>query len=202
MSPVELAPVDRRQEKEAARILAEALVDDPGWVAIGPGGRARRLRMLRGHQRGVLALARRAGGPVHGAFADSRLTGVAVLFGEGTWPPPFWSLAFEARGMVASGPGTVLRGLKAQAKLQEAHPREPHVYVWMLGVDPAAQRRGAGRSLLERTIADAEERELPVYLETSNPDNLPYYGAFGFERTGEAPLPRGATVWFLRRDSD
>ena len=199
---MDIAPVERRHEKEGARILADAMVDDPGWIAIGPAGGARRLRMLRGHQRGVLALARRAGGPVHGAFTDGRLTGVAVLFGEGTWPPPFWSLAFEARGMVPAGPGTVLRGLKAQSKLQEAHPSEPHVYVWMLGVDPASQRRGAGRSLLERTITDAEERELPVYLETSNPDNLPYYGSFGFERTGEAPLPRGATVWFLRRDPD
>jgi len=201
VSPVEIASVEKRHERDAARVLADALVDDPGWIAVGPRGRTRRRRMLRGHQRGVLALARRTGGPVHGAFSAGRLTGAAILFDEGRWPPPWWSLAFEARGMAPAGPGTVLRGLRAQERLQAAHPDDPHVYVWMLGVDPAVQRQGAGRALLGSTIADADARGLPVYLETSNPDNLPYYGSFGFEETGRAALPRTATVWFLRREA-
>ena len=36
---------------------------------------------------------------------------------------------------------------------------------------------------------DAEHA--PAYLESSNPDNIPYYMRFGFEVTGEIKLPDG-----------
>jgi hypothetical protein len=48
-------------------------------------------------------------------------------------------------------------------------------------------------------LAEADEREVPVYLDTAKPDNLPYYRSFGFELTGEGDLPRGATIWYLLR---
>ena len=43
------------------------------------------------------------------------------------------------------------------------------------------------RSRLDR--CDAEHA--PAYLESSNPDNVPYYQRFGFEVTGEITLPNG-----------
>lgn len=46
------------------------------------------------------------------------------------------------------------------------------------------------RSRLDR--CDAEHA--PVYLESSNPANVPYYERFGFEATGEIPLPDGGPV--------
>ena len=38
-----------------------------------------------------------------------------------------------------------------------------------------------------------------MYLDTANPANVPYYASFGFEEIGRAPLPRGATMWFMTR---
>ena len=195
MPAVEALP--RQLEREGARLLAEALVDDPGWRAVLPRG-PRRRRLLAAHQRGVLALCRRLGGPVLASFAGGSLTGVCACLGPGTWPPPAWSLAFEARGIVAGGPWTVARSLRGQSVMQRAHPREPHVYVWMLGVDPARQRTGSGRALLARTAELARRDDVPVYLETSNPDNLPYYRSNGYEVVGDGPLPRGERIWFLR----
>ena len=52
------------------------------------------------------------------------------------------------------------------------------------------------RALLERVFEDAQA---PVYLDTANPANVPYYAGFGFEELGRAALPRGATMWFMRR---
>jgi hypothetical protein len=43
------------------------------------------------------------------------------------------------------------------------------------------------RSGLDR--CDAEHA--PAYLESSKPENVPYYTRFGFEVTGEIPLPDG-----------
>ena len=69
--------------------------------------------------------------------------------------------------------------------------------MWWLAVDPARQRSGLGRALLTK-VAD-ENPEAPMYLDTANPDNVPYYASFGFEEIGRAPLPRGATMWFMTR---
>jgi len=43
------------------------------------------------------------------------------------------------------------------------------------------------------------EATAPVYLDTANPANVPYYASNGFEELGQAAGPRGATMWFMRR---
>ena len=63
--------------------------------------------MLRGYTRGLLAVARRWGGPVYGAFDDDdELVGAVIAFEEGHYPPPPQSMLFEARGKT----GHVRRG--------------------------------------------------------------------------------------------
>jgi ribosomal protein S18 acetylase RimI-like enzyme len=90
----------------------------------------------------------------------------------------------------------VIRGLKTSSIQDRGHPRDEHVFLWFLAVDPAHQRSGVGRALLQRVFEDAEA---PVFLDTANPANVPYYASFGFEEIGRAALPRGATMWFMRR---
>jgi ribosomal protein S18 acetylase RimI-like enzyme len=91
------------------------------------------------------------------------------------------------------------RSLAADAAMHKHHPEDPHFYVWMLGVSPQHQRTGVGRALLSTALARAEEFGLPAYLETANPENLPYYASFGFREVGEATLPRDAPIWFMMR---
>ena len=89
-----------------------------------------------------------------------------------------------------------MRGLRTSAIQDSGHPDEEHVFLWFLAVHPGHQRAGVGRELLARVF---EEAEAPVYLDTANPANLPYYASAGFEEIGRAALPRGATMWFMRR---
>ena len=196
---MEVKPLARELERPAAEVVADAFLDDPGWNAVGPRSRPRLRRMLRGYTRGLLAVARRWGGPVYGAFDDDELVGALIAFEEGHYPPPPQSMLFEARGIVPAGPPTIIRALRGQAALDRGHPREPHAFVSVLAVDPGSQRKGAGRALLGQVLSEADEREVPVYLDTAKPDNLPYYRSFGFELTGEGRLPREATIWYLLR---
>jgi GNAT superfamily N-acetyltransferase len=109
------------------------------------------------------------------------------------------SLAFQALGPALAGPGTVVRGLAAQRTLDGGHPEEDHLFVWMLGVDPAVQRGGVGRALLGAALELADRFEVVAHLDTGNAANLPYYAGFGFRVEGEATLPRATPVWFMRR---
>jgi GNAT superfamily N-acetyltransferase len=180
----------------AARLITDALLDDPGWLAVGPDRRAhRRLVALRYH-RAALGVTHRYGRPIYGAFSAGELSGVAATFGAGRYPPPGWTFVKFVPSFLLAGPAPIVRGLRFSSAQDGGHPPEEHVFLWFLAVDPARQRRGVGRALLARVF---EEAGAPVYLDTSNPANVPYYASFGFEEIGSGELPRGVRMWFMRR---
>jgi ribosomal protein S18 acetylase RimI-like enzyme len=181
---------------EAARIVTDALLHDPGWVAVGPKRAGYRRRIALRYHRTAIGVVDRYGGPIYGVFRDGALAGVAVSFAAGRYPPPAWTFVRYVPGFLAAGPGPVVRGLRTSSVQDGGHPHDEHVFLWFLAVDPAHQRCGVGRALLQRVFEDARA---PVYLDTANPANVPYYAGFGFEELGRAALPRGATMWFMRR---
>jgi ribosomal protein S18 acetylase RimI-like enzyme len=64
------------------------------------------------------------------------------------------------------------------------HPREPHWHLPLIGVDPVHQHRGLGSALLRHALARCDREQLPAYLESSNPANIPLYELHGFRRIG------------------
>jgi GNAT superfamily N-acetyltransferase len=194
---VEIRPLDRTEYDAAARIFADAFLDDPGWAAVGPDRRGHRHSILRRYHRTALNVIHRYGRPIYGAFAEGQLAGVAATFAAGLYPPPTLTTTLRfLPGFLLAGPGPIVRGLRFSAIQELGHPKTEHVYLWFLAVDPAQQRGGIGRALLARVY---DEAEAPVYLDTANPANLPYYASNGYEEIGKADGPRGATMWFMRR---
>ena len=195
--PVALAKATSR---DVARVLTDAFVDDPGWRDVGPDrARHRRVALWAYHR----ALARKAlqwGRPGYAAFRNGQLVGVAVTFASDAWPPPEpLSMLLDVPAFALAGPPAALRGWRANATITRAHLRDPHLFLWQLAVDPSVQRSGVGYTLMERVLADAEAAELPVYLETAKPGNVPYYRSFGLLETGRETLPRGAPLWLMLR---
>jgi GNAT superfamily N-acetyltransferase len=191
-----IRPLNRQHHREAARLITDALLHDPGWLAVGPKRTAHRRYVATRFHRVVLKVTERYGGPVYGAFRRSHLAGVAVTFAPGRYPPPRRTDARYFSAFLAAGPGPIVRGLRTGAVQDEGHPRDEHVYLWFLAVAPKKPRAGVGRALLARAIEDADA---PVYLDTSNPDNVPYYAGNGFEEIGRGVLPRNTPMWFMRR---
>lgn len=72
------------------------------------------------------------------------------------------------------------------------HPKYPHWFLPMIGVEPSRQGSGVGSALLQHSLANCDADGLPAYLESSNPKNIPLYERFGFEligtiKAGDAP---------------
>jgi ribosomal protein S18 acetylase RimI-like enzyme len=197
---VDVLDLPRDRFGEAGHVLADAYLDDPGWVAVGPDHRERRHAYTRRICRGALRVVDRWGGRIWCAMRDDAVAGVLTTCDPGQWPPPqLRATAVQALGPALAGPRVLWRSLAADAAMHKHHPEDPHFYVWMLGVSPQHQRTGVGRALLSTALARAEEFGLPAYLETANPENLPYYASFGFREVGEATLPRDAPIWFMMR---
>jgi GNAT superfamily N-acetyltransferase len=193
---MEVRPLDVTHHRHAARIITDALLHDPGWLAIGPSRTAHRRFVSERYHRAAVRITARYGGSIYGAFRNGALAGVAVTVPPGRYPPPRHAEARYVFAFVAAGPGPIARGLRAGAVQERGHPEDLHVYLRFLAVDPAHQRGGVGRALLARVF---EEAEAPVYLDTSNPDNVPYYAANGFTEIGRGVLPRQTPMWFMRR---
>lgn len=84
--------------------------------------------------------------------------------------------------------------------MKENHPEEPHWYLGVLGSDPTFRGAGYGRALMDSRLAHCDAEAAPAYLESSKPDNIPYYERFGFVVTGELALPDGGpTLWQMWR---
>ena len=74
------------------------------------------------------------------------------------------------------------------------HPKEPHWYLPLIGVDPSSQGRGFGSALLRYALERFDQDGLPAYLESSNPRNIPLYERHGFEVTGSIQAGSSPTI--------
>lgn len=79
---------------------------------------------------------------------------------------------------------TAVDGPKIMHQMASYHPREPHWYLPLLGIDPAHQGKGLGGALLKHATDICDPDGLPAYVESSSPRNIPLYERHGFEIMG------------------
>jgi len=88
----------------------------------------------------------------------------------------------------------------AAATTRHLRPTTPHHLLAALGVLPSERGRGMGSALLAPMLGRADRDGVDAYLETSAPDNLPFYARLGFEVTGHICIADGGPpVWALVR---
>lgn len=193
-------PLTPAHHEGAARVLADAFLDDPGWVAVGPGRRRARWKYIYRTCLGAIRIGERWCGPSWCITEGGEVVAVLTGCAPGVWPPPrARAVRYIAAGPVLAGPATLARSLRSERIFEEEHPNYEHFLVWMFSVSPSRQRGGLGRALMTEALARADADEVPAYLWTGNPDNVPYYGSHGFEVRNERPIPGGVPNWFMVR---
>ena len=103
------------------------------------------------------------------------------------WIPPGIHPDEEAMGKLIRR--TVPEGDQANPfaliqQMDRYHPAEPHLYLPMIGVDPAHQRKGFGSALLEHGLARCDREDRLAYLESTSPGSVRLYQRHGFELLG------------------
>lgn len=80
-------------------------------------------------------------------------------------------------------------GLMRMGAMTEAmdanHPDSPHLYLFIVGIDPSRQGNGLGALLLEPTLANCDATGTAAYLESTNPRNVGFYQRLGFDIVSE-----------------
>lgn len=110
----------------------------------------------------------------------------AILFaGDDPWPESAFraELASTHIHYLAARDGHTLVGYGGISRLGH---HEPEYEIHTIGVDPAYQKQGIGRRLLDELLAHADRDPGPVFLEvrTDNAAAITLYHGTGFETVG------------------
>ena len=119
-------------------------------------------------------------------FGHDDLDAAAALSRAEGWPHTRndWSLLASVAEGVAIRDGRTLKGTALWV------PYGPRVAsVCMVMVDPSVRRRGLGRRLMDRVLADTAGRSLRL---VATPSGQPLYQALGFEESGRVHKLEGA----------
>jgi ribosomal protein S18 acetylase RimI-like enzyme len=134
------------------------------------------------------------GGKAFGHAGAHRIEGYAAA---ALWLPPNIHPDEEAMGalMQSTVPKNVQVDMFAVVEqMGRHHPKEPHWYLPLIGVDPPRQGQGHGAALLKYGLAACDRDGTAAYLESTNPRNVPLYQRHGFDILGTIQAGRSPTI--------
>ena len=198
-----IVPLQRAKLSEASEVLSRAFQNDPLQQYVLPDSQDRQ-RLSPLHFQPLLEYGLQFGEVL---VTDGFVKGAAV------WLPPGSTEVTEDRAAsagldrVAETIGEVAadRFFSALGFLDPFHAAdvpEPHWYTMVVGVDPSAQGLGLGRALLQPVLDRARVSGHPCYLETAQPENVPFYQHLGFRVLRDVVDPTSSLrLWTFRWDA-
>jgi ribosomal protein S18 acetylase RimI-like enzyme len=185
---IEVRAVGADEVTAAGTLLGRAFRDSPGYGAIlAHLDEDRRARAITRAKLGFTKAAVRHQ-VAEGAWVDGRLAAVALTTAPGQWPLPARVFVHHVRACVPAGPRAIVNFLRADGHMGRHHPKAPHHYLYVLGVDPPMQGRGLGKALLARLSARADADGVPCYLETDKERNVRLYESAGYRVVTDEPV--------------
>jgi ribosomal protein S18 acetylase RimI-like enzyme len=118
----------------------------------------------------------------------------SIWLPPGKWRAPTSEVVRQAPRLLRAYGTRSARALRLLSVVEEQHPTEPHWYLEAIGTVPEARGQGIGPTVMAPVLARCDEAGLPAYLESSNPQNIPFYERHGFVKMPLFELPPGCPV--------
>lgn len=194
-------PADKADIAELSRTLGRAFDDDPVMQWMWPKQRAR----AAGLPRLFASITRHhhlaRGGVEVAMSADGAIAGAALWDPPNGWQQSRLADLLTMPSMIRAFGTRVAVGGEVAETMKRHHPAEPHWYLAVIGTDPAVRGTGLGHALMRSRLERCDAEHAPAYLESSKPENVPYYERFGFEVTKEIVIPNGGpSLWAMWRN--
>lgn len=196
---IDVQPARKADIRELSHTLSRAFFEDPvvSWIVPDAGRRAKGLprffaSVVRHHYL--------RGGGCEVASDGAHIAAAALWSPPGQWRSSRLADALMMPALLRAFGSSGRRGQIVDDLMKKNHPEEPHWYLGIIGSDPTFRGGGYGHALMSSRLDRCDDEYAPAYLESSNPDNLPYYQRFGFVVTGELVVPDGPTLWPMWRD--
>jgi GNAT superfamily N-acetyltransferase len=136
----------------------------------------------------------------HSYTTDDR-AGAALWAPPGTWRGSLADALQVAAPMLRLTGRGARRGLGVLRASDRAHPRgDDHWYLAVLGTHPDHQGRGVGSAVLRPVLERCDLDGSGAYLESSKPENVPFYERHGFAVTDVIRPGGGPPLTLMWRD--
>ncbi|MCA1393317.1 GNAT family N-acetyltransferase [Bradyrhizobium sp. IC3123] len=122
------------------------------------------------------------------AFAHGTAYVAGEIRGAALWLPPNVQQDEEALDAIMAlslRPEITEDMAHLRRRMAEHRPHEPHWYLPLIAVDPNWVGKGLGTLLMNYALQRCDEDGIVAYLESSNPENIPFYQRHGFKVVGE-----------------
>jgi GNAT superfamily N-acetyltransferase len=195
-----IIPLSPSQKEKAGAIIVKAFQNDPLGPYITPDA-TRLAYFLSWFGNTALTL----GGKFGKVYTTPTMAGVAVWFPPGHSELSLWSMLRNGILPPFKVGLTALRRFLAlmdfASRVHCAYVPEKHWYLLVLVVDPASQGQGMGGRLIQPILARADAEGLPCYLETSNPQAVPFYEKHAFKAIYHGKIPgSNVSFWGIKRE--
>lgn len=200
---MEVIKLDPRQINRASEVLAASFFDYPMFNFYFPDSQ-RRTRYLPWYFKNILNAALRYGA----VYTTPEVSGVIFTLSPGHTKISIWE--YIQSGFLLTPFVLGFRNYKRSMECEnfvgitqiELMKKRPHYYLWGLAVDPRQKARGIGRVLLLPLLAQADAQKMPIYLETHDEKNVPYYQKYGFDLICATSIPKyHLPIWCMLRES-
>lgn len=193
MSQITITELPIEQTETAIGVLARAFVTNPVHVAAFGSSKLESNKVF--FRIGLAAMK----GERFIGTDGSRILGVAHWVRSPACQfSAFEKLRMMPRMVSGLGLGSALKVISWVSTWSKHDPREPHIHLGPIAVEPDAQGRHVGSKLMEEYCAELDRAETAGYLETDRPENVAFYRRFGFEVTETAPV-LGVETYFMHR---
>ncbi len=188
----------KKDKAKVVKIIEESFKGNPSvtWVVKNDSKKDKRLKALAEYLFDV-GLAKK------GVYLSSDHNAVAVIFRYNTKFNKLLVLYHELRLMLrAIGFRKIPEVLKRQAYLKSQKPPSGNfLYFWLYGASDEGKGHGGAFELQKDIYKLSKDLKLPIFLETTIPQNRIVYQRFGFEVYNTWKVDeQGVSVWFMKRD--
>lgn len=199
-APPSVRPALADEDRDVARVLTDAFVDEAGlnyWLRQGAAKERSRARFFDRAVRDAVHPERELWVAEEGGAKQ----GAAIWLSPGkkAYDLTAWKQLMLTPLMLSiAGIGGMSKGFALAEKLEALHPHRPHAHLVFLGVATAAQGKGVGSAILKNTLAPLDATGTMAFLETTTPRNVALYERHGFVVSGEMNVP-GLQLWTMTR---
>lgn len=187
----------QQDQEKVVSIIMESFYDNPSVNLVIKNDRKRDLRLRVLAEYAFKKALRR-----NGVWLSDDDQGLAIFYRYNERKADlfdFWNqvkLAFRAIGLFRS-----LQILKREKYMALQRPEDGNFfYFWFFGVANAGRGSRAAYELRDEIFALAKKLKLPLYMETSVPQNQKVYERFGFETYHTWLQPgNNEPLWFMRK---
>lgn len=185
---VTIENLTRRHLPDAVEVIAQAFYKNPMALHAFPDcDDDSRLRRVRRIYRGVMEMALQRG-RVFVVRQSGRICGAAVAYPPNSGVQNLASRLLSGAGAFTVGPRATMRYVTYEREVRKMRPKEPHWYLFFLGVTPAFHGQGIGNAFVKHVCRMADSEGVACYLETSVEAQIDFYGEHDFELTESKTL--------------